>query len=42
MNSAAEALPQEPGHQRQTGGAADQVDARDVGQVRAPVVEPAD
>ena len=42
MNPTTEALPQEPGYQRKTGGAANQVDAGDVGQVRAPVVHPAD
>ena len=42
VNPTTEALPQEPGHQGKTGGAADQVDAGDVGQVRAPVVHPAD
>ena len=42
MNPTTEALPKEPGHQGKTGGTADQVDAGDVGQVRAPVVHPAD
>jgi len=42
MNPTTEALPKEPGHQGKTGGAANQVDAGDVGQVRAPVVHPAD
>lgn len=34
MDPTAEALTQEPGHQWETGGASNQVDTGDVGQVR--------
>ena len=42
MDPTAEALTQEPGHQWETGGASNQVDTGDVGQVRTAVVKPAD